>query len=89
MSDDDKPKKDTRVWAYGPNGEAEIFDSPKEVPKSWAGSPAEFEQSDDDDDVDASNKELREFIEAETGKTPAKNTSRSALVAKYKELVGE
>lgn len=36
-------KKDTRVWAYGPNGEAKIFDSEKDIPKGWSDTPAAFE----------------------------------------------
>lgn len=31
---------DSRTWAYGPNGEAQIFDSPEDVPKGWSDTPA-------------------------------------------------
>lgn len=36
---------DQRTWAYGPNGEAEIFNSPDDVPKGWADTPAAFDKA--------------------------------------------
>ncbi|MEL6568183.1 MAG: hypothetical protein AAFQ22_07175 [Pseudomonadota bacterium] len=30
------------AWRYGPNGEAQIFQGPDEVPEGWADTPAAF-----------------------------------------------
>ena len=38
---------DTRVWLYGPNGEAEIFASPADAPPGWADTPAAFKKKPD------------------------------------------
>lgn len=32
-------ENDSRIWAYGPNGEAEIFPRPEAIPAGWALSP--------------------------------------------------
>lgn len=36
-------------WFYGPNGEAEIFQSEDEVPKGWLDHPAKFADKVDED----------------------------------------
>jgi hypothetical protein len=34
---------DTRVWAYGPGGQAQIFDHPEQIPEGWEDHPSKVE----------------------------------------------
>jgi len=44
--------QDARCWAYGPEGEAQLFDTAKDVPAGWADTPAEFGRVETPDPLD-------------------------------------
>lgn len=40
----DMIQSDTRVWAYSPDGEAKLFNSPDDIPNGWSDTPTESHQ---------------------------------------------
>lgn len=41
---EDTVQVDTRVWAYGPNGQAQIFDHAEQIPEGWEDHPSKVEK---------------------------------------------
>lgn len=80
-------KKSWPAWRYGPNGQADIFQSPEEVPDGWQNHPDKVAGGAGENPLaafDVSREEAIEILRGD-GYNVRKNTSDKKLAKMLKE----